>query len=308
MAHAGFRRHWRKSASSFPVFRDWVRSTSGKRMSSPFTRPICCRWRCHGKVIFRVLVLSGYSAACVFRACRRLAPTVARHGSLQLEGETVCSTQDFACSMKARRTRSFPQFWPQNDNGLLDGTNSTVSCKKWRFIQTLQGVCAIWRFWPRSLNVMPAYCLLIGCSAVLLTLRILNKIQLDYSLSIQVFPIKRPSRSDIRATYCAAFCVAMVTQFLFLLSCAFRFGAAAVARKCARASCTRWCGDTRGLCAQQCFGWAVSECTRLSFERSGTVLCADPPALVGTAVANCRSLRAGRRRTVGMAGVRRAAR
>src|SRR6516164_10204322 len=36
-----------------------------------------------------------------------------------------------------------------------------------------------------------------------------------------------------------------------------------------------------------------NECTRLPFERSGGVLCSDPPALVCTAVANCRSSRAG---------------
>src|SRR5271166_3557490 len=34
------------------------------------------------------------------------------------------------------------------------------------------------------------------------------------------------------------------------------------------------------------------ECVRLSFERRGAVLWTDPPASVGTAVANCRSLRA----------------
>ena len=61
----------------------------------------------------RVLVLPRSSAACLFRACHRLAPAVARHASLQLEGETVCSTQDFACSMTARPHANFSQFWPQ---------------------------------------------------------------------------------------------------------------------------------------------------------------------------------------------------
>ena len=64
----------------------------------------------------------------------------------------------------------------------------------------------------------------------------------------------------------------MMTQFLYMLSCSFRLGVAAVGRNCARASCTSWCGDTRGLCAQQWFGLG-DECTRLSFERRGTVLC-----------------------------------
>src|ERR1019366_850598 len=42
------------------------------------------------------------------------------------------------------------------------------------------------------------------------------------------------------------------------------------------------------------------ECDRLSFERRGAVLCTEPAALVDTPVVNCRSLRAGRRRTVCM--------
>ena len=70
-------------------------------------------------------------------------------------------------------------------------------------------------------------------------------------------------------------------------------------RNCVRASCTSWCGDTRGLCAQQWFGLG-DECTRLSFERRGAVLWTDPPASVGTSVANCCYLRAGCCRTVCM--------
>ena len=42
------------------------------------------------------------------------------------------------------------------------------------------------------------------------------------------------------------------------------------------------------------------ECTRLSFERSGTVLCVNPPASVCTSVANCCYLRADCCRTVRM--------
>jgi hypothetical protein len=75
--------------------------------------------------------------------------------------------------------------------------------------------------------------------------------------------------------YCDALCAAMVTQFLYRPSCSFRLGVAAVERNCARAGCTSRCGDTRGLCAQQWFGLG-DKCTRLSFERSGAVLCADP--------------------------------
>ncbi len=116
---------------------------------------------------------------------------------------------------------------------------------------------------------------------------------------MQVLPIKRRSSCGIRARYCDALCAAMMTQFLYMLSCSFRLGVAAVGRNCARASCTSWCGDTRGLCAQQWFGLG-DECIRLSFERRGTVLCVDPPASVCTSVANCCYLRAGCCRTVCM--------
>jgi len=114
---------------------------------------------------------------------------------------------------------------------------------------------------------------------------------------MQVLPIKRWSSCDIRARYCDALCAAMMTQFLYILSCSFRFGVAAVGRNCARSSCTSWCGDTRALCAQQWFGLG-DECTRLSFERRGAVLWTDPPASVWTSVGNCCCLRAGCCRTV----------
>src|SRR5271166_6438414 len=115
--------------------------------------------------------------------------------------------------------------------------------------------------------------------------------------SMQVLPIKRPNRCGIGARYCDALCAAKMTQFLYILSCSFRLGVVAVGRNCARASCTTWCGDTRGLCAQQWFGLG-DECTRLSFERRGGVLWTDPPASVCTSVANCCYLCAGCCRTV----------
>ena len=70
-------------------------------------------------------------------------------------------------------------------------------------------------------------------------------------------------------------------------------------RNCARASCTSWCGDTRGLCAQRWSG-LCDECTRLSFVWRGVVLWTDPPASVSTPVANCWYLHAGCCRTVCM--------
>ena len=87
---------------------------------------------------------------------------------------------------------------------------------------------------------------------------------------MQVLPIKRRSSCDIRARYCDALCAAMMTQFLYRLSCSFRLGVAAVGRNCARASCTSWCGDTRGLCAQQWFGWAMNV---HGYRSSGAALC-----------------------------------
>ena len=109
---------------------------------------------------------------------------------------------------------------------------------------------------------------------------------------MQVLPIKRRSSCDIGARYCDALCAAMMTQFLYRLTCSFRLSVAAVARNCARTSCTTWCGDTRALCVQKWFGLG-DQCTRLSFERSGTVLCVDPPESVCTSVADCCYLCAG---------------
>ena len=41
-------------------------------------------------------------------------------------------------------------------------------------------------------------------------------------------------------------------------------------RNCARASCTSWCGDKRGLCAQQWFGWVTNV---FDYRSSGAALC-----------------------------------
>src|SRR5271157_370280 len=94
-----------------------------------------------------------------------------------------------------------------------------------------------------------------------------------------VLAIKRRSSCGNGARYCEALCAGTMTQFLYILSCLFRLGGVAFGRNCARASCRSWCGDTRGLCAQQWFG-LDDECTRLSFERRGAVLWTDPPASV----------------------------
>src|SRR5271157_2954434 len=41
-------------------------------------------------------------------------------------------------------------------------------------------------------------------------------------------------------------------------------------RNCARASCRSWCGDTRGLCAQQWFGWVTNV---FDYRSNGEALC-----------------------------------
>ena len=65
-----------------------------------------------------------------------------------------------------------------------------------------------------------------------------------------------------RGTACNASCAAMVTQFFYA-----RFGLVFRDRAELCASCTRWCGDTRGLCAQQWFAWAMNA---LGCRSSGT--------------------------------------
>lgn len=87
---------------------------------------------------------------------------------------------------------------------------------------------------------------------------------------MQVLPIKRPNNCDIRARYCEALCAARMTQFLYLIDRSFRFGVPGIAGSCARASYTSWCGDTRGLCAQQWFGWAMNV---HGCRSSGAVVC-----------------------------------
>src|SRR5208283_4017104 len=132
---------------------------------------------------------------------------------------------------------------------------------------------------------MPTLCLPIVCSLPARGYSQLFVFSMRCGLTtppfMPVLPIKRRGSCDIRARYCGALCAAMMTQFWYALSWSFRLGVAAVARNCARASCTSWCGDTRGLCVQKWFGLG-DECTRLSFEQSGTVLCVDPRALVCT--------------------------
>ena len=155
---------------------------------------------------------------------------------------------------------------------------------------------AVWWFWHRGLSGMPTLCLPVVCPLPARGYSQLFMFSRRCGLTtppfMQVLPIKRPNRCGIRARYCDALCAAMMTQFLYRLSCSFRLGVAAVGGNGARASCTSWCGGTRGLCVQKWFGLG-DECTRLSFERRGAVLRTYPPASVCTSAVNCCSLRAG---------------
>ena len=150
---------------------------------------------------------------------------------------------------------------------------------------------------------MPTLCLPVVCSLPARGYSQLFVLSMRCSLTtppfMQVLPIKRRSTCDIGARYCEALRAATMTQFLYILSSLFRLGVVAAGRNCARASCTNWCGGTRGLCVQKWFGLG-DECKRLSFERRGAVLWTHPPASACTTVANCCYLRAGCCRTVWM--------
>ena len=124
-----------------------------------------------------------------------------------------------------------------------------------------KGPCFLANLEPRFKRYaypLSAYCLLIACSEVLITIIILNEMRLDYSPVHAGFAYKTTeqlwhSRALLRCIVCNyddAVLVAVV--------CSFRIGVPAIARNCARASCTRWCGDMRGLCARQWFGWAMN--------------------------------------------------
>ena len=157
---------------------------------------------------------------------------------------------------------------------------------------------AIWLGRSLSRNTLQCYCSAIAYHCGFAAYRkppLVNILPSDYPIHQTVLFQKRRNSCDTRA-HCLR-CIVCSHGAAVLVLCSFRFGVPAIARNCARASCTSWCGDTRGLCAQQWFGLG-DECTRLSFERRGAVLCTDPPASVGTSVANCCYLRAGCCRTV----------
>ena len=119
----------------------------------------------------------------------------------------------------------------------------------------------------------------------------------DYPLTSASFAPKTTDKLRHSRRAIATRCVQSWYAVLAYVVRSFCFGSRAIARNRARASCTKWCCDKPGPCAQQWFGLS-DECTRLSFERRGGVLWTDPPASVWTSVANCCTLRAGCCRTV----------
>ena len=86
--------------------------------------------------------------------------------------------------MKARPHANFSQFWPQTTmatlrnqlNSLLEQWDLARGTRRWlSFLTVLEPG------FKRYAYPLPACCLLIACSWVLVTLRILNEMRLDYS-------------------------------------------------------------------------------------------------------------------------------
>ena len=84
------------------------------------------------------------------------------------------------------------------------------------------------------------------------------RLEVDYTLSRLSISEKRPRSCDTGVRYCDALCAAMMTQFLYILSCSFRLSIAAVGRNRARANCARCCAGKHGLFVQQWCCWAMN--------------------------------------------------
>jgi hypothetical protein len=80
--------------------------------------------------------------------------------------------------------RTFPSSGPKRQ-WRCDGTNSTVSWNKWDLARGtrrwLGCLVVLAPGFKRYAYPLPACCLLIACSGVLVTIRILNEMRLDYS-------------------------------------------------------------------------------------------------------------------------------
>ena len=133
---------------------------------------------------------------------------------------------------------------------------------------------AVWWFWHRGLSGMPTLCLPVVCPLPARGYSQLFMFSRRCGLTtppfMQVLPIKRPNRCGIRARYCDALCAAMMTQFLYRLSCSFRLGVAAVGRK-VRAQVAQAGAAVRAGCAyRKGLVWAMNV---PGYRSSGAALC-----------------------------------
>lgn len=140
-----------------------------------------------------------------------------------------------------------------------DGTDSTVSWNKWELARGCgNGPRFLANLEPRLKRYaypLSAYCPLIACSGVLVTIFIINEMQLDYSAFHAGFAYKTTeqlwhSRALLRCIVCShhdAVLVAVVRSF--------RIGVLRQLREIVRAQAEQGGATIRGLCAQQWFGW-----------------------------------------------------
>jgi len=157
---------------------------------------------------------------------------------------------------------------------------------------------AIWLGRSLSRNTMQCYCRAIGYHCGFAAYRkppLVNMLPSDYPIHLTVLVQKRRNSCDITRTTLDASCAATVTQFLYARSAlVFR----QLPKLCARELHKLVRRHARAV--RTAVVRLGDEGDRLSFERSGGVLCTDPPASAWTSVANCCSLRAGCCRTVCM--------
>jgi len=132
----------------------------------------------------------------------------------------------------------FPLFWPQRQWRRY-GTNPIVSWNNWDLAQGSRRwqsfLAAPATGFKRYAYPLAACCLLIACSGVLATIRILKEMRLDYSPIYASFGYKTTEqlwhwRALLRGILCS-----QDDAVLYILSCSFRLGV---------------CGGMRGLCVQ----------------------------------------------------------
>src|SRR5664280_3925936 len=105
---------------------------------------------------------------------------------------------------------------------------------------------AIWLGRSLSRNTLQCYCSAIAYHCGFGAYRkppVVNILPSDYPIHQTVLVQKRRNSCGTHAHYLE--CIVCSDDDAVLVR-SFRFGVAAVGRNCARASCTSWCGDTRG--------------------------------------------------------------